>query len=68
MFNESETEGRHDMPAAQVQDSGRDIVQISTRTSRELRRRLKMAAAQDDESVQQTQIRAFEEYLAKRGL
>ncbi|MFE9247172.1 hypothetical protein [Nocardiopsis sp. NPDC006938] len=66
--HESETEGRHDMPTAQATESGTDIVQISTRASRALRQRMKIAAAHADVSVQQAQIDAFEEYLNKRGL
>ena len=63
----NEMEGRHDMPTAQATESGTDIVQVSTRAPRELRRRLKMAAAAEDVSVQEIQKRAFEEYLTKRN-
>ena len=62
-------EGRHDMPTtAAGEEEDVVVVQVSTRITRGMRKRLRMAAAQSDTSVQEMQRIAFEEFLRARGL
>lgn len=61
-------EGRHDMPASAAPVSDTDLVQVSARMPRDLRRRIKMAATRQDISVQQAIQDALEEYLRTRDM
>ena len=66
--NQSEKEGRRDMSMPAATETDEDVVQVSTRVPRSLRKRLRMAAAQADVSIQDVQKQAFEQFLQERDL
>lgn len=67
-MNQHNEEGRHDMPASAAPVSDTDLVQVSARVPRDLRRRMKLAATRQDISVQQAIQDALEEYLRTRDV
>ncbi|WP_017559869.1 hypothetical protein [Nocardiopsis baichengensis] len=67
--DKNEEEGRDSMqtaPAPTAEEE--DLVQLTGRVPKSLRRRVKMAAAALDMSAQDIQRRAIEEYLERHGL
>lgn len=66
--NQPEKEGRREMSVPTATETDEDVVQVSTRVPRSLRRRLRMAAAQADMSIQDIQKQAFEQLLQERDL
>lgn len=66
--NQPEKEGRRDMPMPAATEADEDVVQVSTRVPRSVRKRLRMAAAQADVSIQDIQKQAFEQFLQERDL
>ena len=60
-------EGRSEMPQAPTVNDD-TVVQVSTRVSKSLRQRMKVAAALEETSVQAILEHAMEEYLQRRNL